>query len=270
MNGKRIALVVSGALAACLQSASWHRRHSLSWATRRRTATATCRPTPTSSRPERVHSRPRTSTWISATATGSLDTNDLGKVEAPGRVSRREAGVRRHRPHERRGGLPRRVLAHHAHGRRHLAVRGELRRPRRQRRPAAPADSQHLGRIRAGLGQADPELGDRGRRLVGRGDERRRLRRSRRRHQQPGEPRSALGWTALGSGGFVPPSERPPVRRIRPPAATRRNRAGRPSLGSCAAYGRTEARPTRPRPCRAAFDALCGDVRDALTPTWPW
>ena len=40
-----------------------------------------------------------------------------------------------------------------------------------------------LGRIRARLGQADPELGDRGRRLLGRGDERRRLRRSRRRRQ---------------------------------------------------------------------------------------
>ena len=114
-----------------------------------------------------------------------LDTKDLGKVRL--QVESRDdkpvfVGIARTSDVE--NYLAGR-LAHDAHGRRHLAVRGAT----TTTTPAIaarsrPADSQHLGRIRARLGQADPELGDRGRRLLGRGDERRRLRRSRRRRQR--------------------------------------------------------------------------------------
>ncbi len=71
MNAKRIALIVTGALAALLASALVFGGGLALYGDSQKDGDGYLSTTPTASRPRRGHSPPRTSTWISATPTGS-------------------------------------------------------------------------------------------------------------------------------------------------------------------------------------------------------
>ena len=172
---------------------------------------------PASSRPAREHSRPRTSMWIWTAAIWVFDTNDLGKVRLQVESRDDKPGVRGHRPDERRGELPPgRLTQARSADVDASPFQADYGDPRVDRRPAAPTGLTDLGRIRAGArGKQTLNWEDRGRRLLGRGDERRRLRRSRRRRQHgrqhpvPRRDRMDRGWQ----------------RRVRAPHGHRHDRA---------------------------------------------
>ena len=255
-KASRIALIVTGSLASLL-AVGLLAIGALAFctATRRRTTTAICRPTRTASRPDtRALATENLDVDLDA-GDFVLDTTDLGKVRLE--VESRDdkpvfVGIARTSDVERY--LAGRV-AHDAHGRRH-------RRPfdadyddhAGDRRPVAPAARRHLGRVRARLGQADPELeiedGDYSVVVMNADGSARSRRRRQRRRQHPVPRRASAGPRSAAAlrpadrnrpaGGGHPapgnPTGTAPVTRRGPGSGLERSETKRPppSFGAAA------------------------------------
>ena len=136
--------------------------------------------------------------------------------------------------------------------------------------PAASGAAPHLGRVRAGRRRAVADLGRRVRRLVGRGDERRRLPAG----VDAGVSAGAripwiapAGWGALGGGVLLALARRRPAVRRRAPAAAAAA-AGSAPLGQRGDHRLVDAGAVRPRRHARVGRQRLGDRRVARRARW--